>query len=444
MKVSSFISKNTSWIESMHQKDGYYGPVIHYWRKNLDYIGPGYDWRYEGIITGYLNLYEKFKEKNFFEEALKCGYELINAQLKNGFFRHSKFEANPSFRGGDGVHESGADNGLLMLSKTLKSEKDPRWSLFYLSAKKNIHNLLIKNLWDDKVGAFYQYPLRKRFVFNKISTMIESLLLLQEFVKENKYLKYCIKSGDYLVKNQNKDGSLPQEKEDGESYRIISYYNARSIPSLLKLYEITNDEKYLSSALKLGSFVKKMRRQKGGYKWGFELKKNKRVRRDYPVFVAGSADIIRSLNYLRSYGFKFNTAKDLNWIMKNSLPSGGVKSLIYEKDSCLNIIPSVGWNDKVLRLFSEVIDKNEEVPSFKKIKPCKIKCRDGFYFEDENKIEIIKKGERITFEKNKIFSSITPLKTKIGYASASVYTRLPKPPALDKIMSSVYNKLWNR
>ncbi len=34
---------------------GYGGPVVHWWNHSLAYQGAGLDWRYEGIIDGYLS-----------------------------------------------------------------------------------------------------------------------------------------------------------------------------------------------------------------------------------------------------------------------------------------------------------------------------------------------------------------------------------------------------
>ena len=46
------------WPETMRDPDGYGGPVIQVWQQCLHYAGAGLDWRYEGIITGYLQLHE--------------------------------------------------------------------------------------------------------------------------------------------------------------------------------------------------------------------------------------------------------------------------------------------------------------------------------------------------------------------------------------------------
>ena len=46
-----------TWFETQRQPSGYGGAVVHWWWDNLDFTAPGLDWRYEGILIGYLNLY---------------------------------------------------------------------------------------------------------------------------------------------------------------------------------------------------------------------------------------------------------------------------------------------------------------------------------------------------------------------------------------------------
>ncbi len=46
-----------AWLEGSRVEyagggGGYGGPVVHWWRDSLLFCGPGFDWRYEGVITG--------------------------------------------------------------------------------------------------------------------------------------------------------------------------------------------------------------------------------------------------------------------------------------------------------------------------------------------------------------------------------------------------------
>jgi len=82
------------------------------------------------------------------------------------------------------------------------------------------------------------------------------------------WLESAIKFGDFLVKSQNNDGSW-NKAYDTSGREILEPIvwtgteherksdTASAIPFLLKLYKLTNDKRYLRSALKAGNFVLK-------------------------------------------------------------------------------------------------------------------------------------------------------------------------------------------
>ena len=70
-----------SWLDKMRQPGGYGGPVVHWWRDCLEYTGPGLDWRYEGIIIGYLNLWAATGKPAWLEKARQAGDDLVAGQL---------------------------------------------------------------------------------------------------------------------------------------------------------------------------------------------------------------------------------------------------------------------------------------------------------------------------------------------------------------------------
>jgi hypothetical protein len=99
----------------MRGPGGYSGPVVHWWRDCLDYSGPGLDWRYEGIIIGYLNLWAATGEASWLAKARRAGDDLMNGQLPSGNFRNSCFELNPNT--GGTPHEAACDLALLRLAE---------------------------------------------------------------------------------------------------------------------------------------------------------------------------------------------------------------------------------------------------------------------------------------------------------------------------------------
>src|SRR5215212_2608946 len=127
------------WFDAMRATwptPGYGGPVVHWWNHCLAYRGAGLDWRYEGIVDGYLTLWRRTGDRRWLVKAMRAGDDLVEGQLANGCFRNSMFELNP----GDGgtPHEAAADIGLLLLARALREIGDPCADRYQTAAERNI------------------------------------------------------------------------------------------------------------------------------------------------------------------------------------------------------------------------------------------------------------------------------------------------------------------
>ena len=421
VEISDVVSRNISWLSTMKQKGGYCGPVVHYWHDCLNYIGPGLDWRYEGLIIGFLNLYERTKSECFLDMAVEAGDHLLSGQLRSGNFFNSNFEGNISLRGGATPHEPAACIGLLCLAEKLKSLcRD--WKPYFLSAKRNMDDYHLKVLWDEDAGAFLQYRYdRVAHVPNKVATIVEFLLKLFEFTKDKKYLSYAVKCGDFIVSQQDLDeyyGGIYQS--DGRRH-IITYYTARCVPALLKLSDVVGDEKYRDAALCACKFITGMENKSGGFDFGY-LKNDSGTFRlyKYPVWVAGSCDIIRALLAVEEYK-RYSVRRNLRWVLDNVNENGSFRTsygmnLRNKLGTCRgkpfwrDVLPVVGWNDKALRLFSMLVEEGVQIPEACAMEPIEVECRDALFYEDSSVIEI-KGDENYMFRKDKMYSSNNFLKS---------------------------------
>ena len=211
MDLGESIVKNISWIATMKQQGGYGGPVIHYWQDCLNYIGPSIDWRYEGLINAYVNLYKKTNNSKFIELAISCGDDIVKAQGKNVNFLNSAFESNPNFYNGSTPHESAACLGLCALVKLLK-EKNLNYKKYLNAIELNLTQYHFAELYDKKSGLFRQYKSwqvnensKNIFVPNKMATIAELFISLYELTGKIVYVKYAEKIGDYICKLQDRE-----------------------------------------------------------------------------------------------------------------------------------------------------------------------------------------------------------------------------------------------
>ena len=94
-RINAAVVAIDGWLDTMRGPDGYGGPVAHWGGDCLRFTGAGLDWRYEGIIIGYLNLYERTGDEAWLAKARRVGDDLVRGQLPGGSFCNSCFEMNP-------------------------------------------------------------------------------------------------------------------------------------------------------------------------------------------------------------------------------------------------------------------------------------------------------------------------------------------------------------
>lgn len=98
-RIDSVLVRLEAWLETMRGHGGYGGPVAHWWEQSLIYTGAGLDWRYEGIIAGYIHLWERTDDERWLAKACRAGDDLVDGQLADGHYAASAFEINPATAG---------------------------------------------------------------------------------------------------------------------------------------------------------------------------------------------------------------------------------------------------------------------------------------------------------------------------------------------------------
>ena len=415
--LGKIVGKNISWLSSMKQKGGYAGPVSHYWKDCLAYIGPGTDWRYEGLMDSFLTLFEKTKDKKFLNLALEAGDFILLNQKPDGSFCNSAFEGNPSFHFSGTPHEAAVDIALLRLAAFLKKKK-LNYKKYFLAAEKNLLEIQIKRFYDRSARTFLNYEKGRaenapnKYVPNKIATACEAFLAYYGLTSKKEFLKIALDASETMLSLQDKGefyGGIYQANDRG---KIITLYTARCIPCLLKISEIAKSERHAAAALDACNFLEKMFSE-GGFRFGYE--KNSEgsfARHDYPKFLAGSGDIIRAVGLAKGYGNlaeKFmkpllksqdaNGAFRTSYGMAHKLKEGSYSA----NPSWRDVLHVAGWNDKALRLLSELW-ADENLPSGDFQGKFELECPDGSYFEDNCKIAV-EGPENYLFGKNKRFSN---------------------------------------
>jgi len=142
-----------------------------------------------------------------------------------------------------------------------------------------------KNKEDKSFGAFhYSFFLEhkkkeKKFPVGTSALNIFTLLRLYDLTQETRYLESARLAGDWLVTMQNPDGTMKpyMRYSDGKwvyGKKESLLYEGQVLSALSKLYQATNDERYYNSAKKIAQHFAKKYEKENGYIQGEYRKKN--------------------------------------------------------------------------------------------------------------------------------------------------------------------------
>jgi hypothetical protein len=412
-RVPEVIAGIDFWLDSMRATDGYAGPVVHWWQDSVYFTGAGLDWRYEGIIHAYLMLFQKTGDKRWLVKAVTAGEDLVSGQLENGHFRNSSFEANP-YPGGT-PHEAACDLALLRLADELRTLQEPNWGKFFLSAEKNIQDIILGVLWDPKEMVFRNTEWDSSFIPNKAATILEALFAWS-FFKGNfaNVEEIIIKTLDRICSFQIRGSSLDGAIDQGGSPlrlsgRYFPFFIARCIPALIIGAEKMNQVRYSKAASRAANFLINYQLPDGSfpqvvYRPFFGLFQPVNYG---PRWVAASGDILRCLNVILGDENHTVLSKGLQWLLSASLPTGGIctsKDFANRRGSLnqrklpefRDLLPVCGWVDKAFRYLVSLLPDHASIPEVIPVETrldCQFRGKKMIFTETTTSIELSDKDQ---------------------------------------------------
>lgn len=345
----------------MRAEDGYSGPVAHWWASNLLYGGPMADWRYEGIICGYLELYRSSGAKLWLERAIEAGDDLVLAQLPSGMYLNSSFEHGP-MEGGT-PHEAAADIGLLELAQTLRLAGDSNWMNYANTARRNIEEYHLRQLWNG--DGFRDQPWNNTLVPNKNATIIEALLMYEATFGEE-MSKYIEPAARVVLSSQEKTGpraGCTVHHGTGRHRLGIGIYTARSVCGILRLYTRRPCDELLAWVQRAVTFLERLCTQDtvyfGRYYDGSLIAN--------PRLIAGAGDLLRAFVLGSRFGLETDVPLNrvLDWLLAGQTLSGGIMTAAGFRwrggrafrdglPDFRDLLPVVGWCDKAFRALAMI------------------------------------------------------------------------------------------
>jgi hypothetical protein len=360
-QIELAVARLDAWLETMRGPGGYGGPVAHWWQQSLIYTGPGLDWRYEGIIAGYLRLWERSSEERWLERACRAGDDLVAGQLANGNYLASAFEHNPASAGTP--HEAACDAGLLLLALALRSEGRSGWEPYAEVAQANLRQFYIGKLWDAETRSLGDSPRLATFVPNKAATACEALFLMAELSGEAAWVEaYAMPTLERLLGYQVADrspleGAIAQGSLGSRrSEKYFPIYIARCVPALLRAYSWGGDGRFLDAALRAMAFIARRGLPDGRLPTVVYGNGTQAI---YPLWVAPLGDVLRAADQLKPYGFDADLAATRARLLAGQDESGGFHTAEGfgaqaggqpgQLPDIRDVLHVVGWCDKAFR-----------------------------------------------------------------------------------------------
>jgi hypothetical protein len=132
---------------------------------------------------------------------------------------------------------------------------------------------LTKSGIQSKEGAFYAWYRtgsdEYSFLYPEITAYAIQLLCKVPFSVNPCFLIQAVKAGNWLVANQNRDGSFFCKQHPSEKDESFYVFDGGIICSaLLCLYKVTGDKKYLKSALKTLTLLSSLQKADGSFEAG--------------------------------------------------------------------------------------------------------------------------------------------------------------------------------
>jgi hypothetical protein len=359
---------------------GYGGPVVHWWGQCLRFTGAAADWRYEGIILGYLHLWERTAAAAWLERACRAAGDVLAQVLPSGGYRYSSFELNPAPFGTP--HEAACDVALLRLAIALRSagRQERLAERCAAVAAANLRRVYRDTFWDSEAGAFRDVPYAAGYVPNKQATAAEAWLALAEWESSPILAeRYALPALRLILRAQRQDGpctgaidQILTLSPDGwsASGRYFPLYIARCLPALVAGARLFGDAQLGNAARRAAQFLVAQIDDQG--RCPLIVYANGAVRR-FPIWVAALGDILRGIAASETVGGPPPPAALLARLLAGQDNNGGFRTahgfaaiLAGRPDPVLpelrDVLHVAGWADKVLRYLAEVADDPPRMP----------------------------------------------------------------------------------
>jgi len=406
VRIGGALANLESWLDTIHGPDGYYGPVIGMRGQSLAYCGPGFDWRYEGLLDGWAALHKTTDKAEWLDRIETACREIAAAQLVNGAFRNSYFEDNP-FEGG--MPYEPAMMAAVCRARSYLEAADRNTETIDHMIERFVEHRLIRELWCKSLQTFNNWMQSdfEDYSPTALADIIEILIAYAEMShEENYFTHYALGAAQSILGIQAKTGLLaggiPVSRTKSTVYS--PFLMARCLPALQMTAERTGDQAYADAARAARDFIIGQRLDSG-----FPLLiHTARPPAAIPRFTGALAN---TYSCIERAGFEQpdSFTSDLEYILARQTKRGGFSSaegFSFRENAPLpdwrDVITCAGWNDKIYALLASLHSGKLPRPETTAVvRHVTVNGKPAIYTEDSNRMHIEDEKSDILFDWNK-------------------------------------------
>ena len=383
-----------SWLRAWESEGGFNGYIIHRYNGRRLSLNNPTCWAQGPICCGLLNLCKKDQNyENLLKNALTYQMTLLDPQ--SGKYRYCGHEDD---RFSSLIHCALANEALLEGYQYFYIYDETYASSLLNCVEKNINNYLL-TLWNEKYGAFkfndvdFYSKHSERFVANMNITFIYTLILFSKITSTNKYEMYIEKTLSWFFQQQISsdniylDGGFTYQQEENKGKNLqnpVVIYNGIIAEYMSKIYTIRPDSRLLGAIKKVKNYL--YSNYDPETKLFFHDYVNDKLLK-YPLFVAGSAFILKGLHSMEQVLQKGDTkyidiTKEIiqtyqyahggfpGFIGYNHSDNGR-NNLFNHCETWEDIAPTTNWNGKMFEYLSTIASLEKSIhvaPSLHKIR----------------------------------------------------------------------------
>ncbi|MCF7849194.1 MAG: hypothetical protein K9M45_10105 [Kiritimatiellales bacterium] len=404
--ISAALANLESWLDTVHGPDGYYGPVVGMRGQSLAYCGPGFDWRYEGLLDGWAALYKTTGRAEWLDRMETACREIAAAQLLNGAYRNSYFEDNP-FEGG--MPYEPAMMAAVCRTRSCLEAAGRGTDAIDLMIERFVERRLVRELWCKSLQTFNNWMQSDFTNYSPaaLSDIMEILIAYADLSHEENYVThYAVGAAQSILGIQAKTGALAGGIPVSRTKRTVysPFLLARCLPALRMMAERTGDQAYSDAARLAYDFIIGQRLDSG-----FPLL----IHADLPPSIGprftGALANIYTCMERAGFDQPVCFTNDFEFILSRQTKRGGfstAEGFGLRKNAPLpdwrDVMPCAGWNDKIYALLASLHSGKIPRPETSAVvRHVTVSGKPAIYTEDSNRMHIEGEKSGILFDWNK-------------------------------------------